>query len=132
MLHSFKEFMYILLAIDNIQNVVMVVGYNKVTMIQWAKLNMKIIIILEFDSIVMVIGREEVDELDFYIYSYLLGPVEMAMINFGLNRFKILEVTFQFNNYSQFQVMIRLHHSYLSTWKMIIVKFKFVSIHHPC
>ena len=28
--------------------------------------------------------------------------------------------------------MIRQHRSYQSTWMMIIVKFKSVSIHHPC
>ena len=56
------------------------------------------VIKLEF-NVANVIEREEVDELYFYLVDSLLAPVEVVVSDFGLNLFKILEVTFPFSNY---------------------------------
>ena len=56
------------------------------------------VIKLEF-NVVNVIEREEVDELYFYLVDSLLALVEVVVSDFGLNLFKILEVTFPFSNY---------------------------------
>ena len=56
------------------------------------------VIKLEF-IVVNVIVLEEVDELYFYLVDSLLALVEEVVSDFGLNLFKILEVTFPFSNY---------------------------------